>query len=1338
MSTINRHTLNDTAITRDFHERIVTINDTNDVAEVNKLPVANQYGYLDNSWLKDYSGYKIEPKGDLTEDFVAEKREYVNVITLKAPNLKICLSGDFIIEDVPYTRAIVYRFLIFNPDNYLLDWVSDVNDYSIIWNTYSETAPTLDANGTYIEFISIDRGKTWYGVATDKDVNFDIVNGYYTKTESDNRFVNATGDTITGKLTLSGTHTSNNTRAILITGDNNSYAIGIQNTDHIKGTTPVENRINGGIDFYGQDMSSPDNKIATFYNSVNTDNENAVTMEVYNLSASDNTERNYISVSIAPDGTKSTYAFTPDTDDNSNNIATTAYVKSQNLVPAMNNSTKFMCLTNNGTTSEWVRYNKNYYISYPTEDITSLVIPSQYLEDSIITEVYRNGVLLTTPDDYSIIETTDNNATTTTISFTDTIYRNEKIIVIFNNAVKLHSNEVLDSVTIINSTATTPDFTDNSNRIATTAFVNYVLSNSSGGSSSGSSSGAVLYSPTLTGTPRTTDAAVGTDNDQIANTRFVNAAIENALDSYAPLNSPAFTGTPTIETSPNTNDNSNKIATTEYVQGNISALVDGATLDTLKKLSDAINGDANFSTTVNTALDGKLNINIAITGDGNAITSISDSNGNVTAVKGETFSLSTHNHDSEYLAKLDSVGSGINPVYTDGSGILTASLATVGSADTPVYLNSGIITSTDKNFSDYLLLTGGTITGELVVSDSISIGDTTNKHIVISESSIQAKSDDSTSDDLYINSDGGDIHFGDVNNRVTISDGVITASSFVGNIGGISDKAEKDSEGNVITETYAKLDSPDFIGSPTAPTASEGDNSTQIATTEFVSTAIANLINSAPEDLNTLKELADVLTDEDSGIAAINSALSSKLNSNIAVTGDGNAITDISDSDGNVTAIKGETFSLSTHNHDEDYLAKVTLQGSETKGIYVDSNGNIQEMLYSVNTDVPADAVFTDTTYTQGTGITISGTTISANDQLPSQTNNSGKFLTTNGTTVSWANVNVNALPDQTNNSGKILTTDGSVASWSDPINETRISSIHYPNTGDTTIVLTEQQSVPSNLNKYSLSVYRDGLYLNPDVDYGFNHSTNTFTFAKAFEVDEIVIIIFTYLNTESQTVIDIDVDEYEAGSNITFTDNAISGKVIINATDTITTIDSNITGDGNAITDISASNGVISITKGNTFSLSNHNHDSIYAKINSQEFTGTPTIQSSPNTTDNSTKISTTEYVNNRFGVAIEKVSNVTSSNNITIDPTQGSMFNLTLNTDASISISSISNGYYTNNGACITLFIPVTNYVVYWNNNINWAGGSAPNLSNGYNILTLVSSDDGTTWYGNAISVS
>jgi len=73
---------------------------------------------------------------------------------------------------------------------------------------------------------------------------------------------------------------------------------------------------------------------------------------------------------------------------------------------------------------------------------------------------------------------------------------------------------------------------------------------------------------------------------------------------------------------------------------------------------------------------------------------------------------------------------------------------------------------------------------------------------------------------------------------------------------------------------------------------------------------------------------------------------------------------------------------------------------------------------------------------TAGTGLTGGGTsgTVTLNLDttsvyvVPSQTSQSGKYLTTNGSVASWATVD--ALPSQTGNNGKYLTTDGTTASW--------------------------------------------------------------------------------------------------------------------------------------------------------------------------------------------------------------------------------------------------------------------------------------------------------------------
>jgi len=57
----------------------------------------------------------------------------------------------------------------------------------------------------------------------------------------------------------------------------------------------------------------------------------------------------------------------------------------------------------------------------------------------------------------------------------------------------------------------------------------------------------------------------------------------------------------------------------------------------------------------------------------------------------------------------------------------------------------------------------------------------------------------------------------------------------------------------------APLASPALTGVPTAPTAAAGTNTTQVATTAFVGTAVSNLVASAPSALDTLNELATAL-----------------------------------------------------------------------------------------------------------------------------------------------------------------------------------------------------------------------------------------------------------------------------------------------------------------------------------------------------------------------------------------------------------------------------------------------------------------------------------------------
>lgn len=78
--------------------------------------------------------------------------------------------------------------------------------------------------------------------------------------------------------------------------------------------------------------------------------------------------------------------------------------------------------------------------------------------------------------------------------------------------------------------------------------------------------------------------------------------------------------------------------------------------------------------------------------------------------------------------------------------------------------------------------------------------------------------------------------------------------------------------------TKADKHSPNFTGTPTAVTAGNETDSTQLATTEFCQNLIRRLVGSAPETLNTLVELATAINNDPTFAQTIVQALDGKLN----------------------------------------------------------------------------------------------------------------------------------------------------------------------------------------------------------------------------------------------------------------------------------------------------------------------------------------------------------------------------------------------------------------------------------------------------------------------------
>ena len=122
----------------------------------------------------------------------------------------------------------------------------------------------------------------------------------------------------------------------------------------------------------------------------------------------------------------------------------------------------------------------------------------------------------------------------------------------------------------------------------------------------------------------------------------------------------------------------------------------------------------------------------------------------------------------------------------------------------------------------------------------------------------------------------------------------------------------------------------------------------------------------------------------------------------------------------------------------QSYNASTTIQGNVFNGIsqlvQLDASGNL-----------PA----------------IDGSALTGIDGLPTQTGNTGKYLTTDGTDASWDLVD--GLPDQTGNSGLFLTTDGTDASWD------TLSQAPTPTTSGVTSGV-ESSDIEITISNYSAS----------------------------------------------------------------------------------------------------------------------------------------------------------------------------------------------------------------------------------------------------------------------------
>lgn len=283
------------------------------------------------------------------------------------------------------------------------------------------------------------------------------------------------------------------------------------------------------------------------------------------------------------------------------------------------------------------------------------------------------------------------------------------------------------------------------------------------------------------------------------------------------------------------------------------------------------------------------------------------------------------------------------------------------------------------------------------------------------------------------------------------------------------------------------LNSPEFVGVPTVPTAPDGDSSKQIANTEYVKNAIENIPSV------TIDQVYDETSSNAQSGIAIKSAIDSAI-SGVYKPAGSIASTDIpvasSENEGYVYNItneftttesfvegSGKTYPIGTNivciNTDlgykwdvltgivdlSNYQKMITASNKLSADLISDGSSNMTvTQSEKEEWSNKQDALVSGTNIKTINDIDILGNGNITIDSLPSQSGNSGKFLTTDGTNAAWSDIgsqtvdqtfdstSSNAqsgtaveeaissiIPSQEGNDGKFLMTNGTSVSWNTP-----------------------------------------------------------------------------------------------------------------------------------------------------------------------------------------------------------------------------------------------------------------------------------------------------------------
>jgi hypothetical protein len=344
-----------------------------------------------------------------------------------------------------------------------------------------------------------------------------------------------------------------------------------------------------------------------------------------------------------------------------------------------------------------------------------------------------------------------------------------------------------------------------------------------------------------------------------------------------------------------------------------------------------------------------------------------------------------------------SAGTVTNGVYTTDTGTVTSTMIANGTIVNADINAAAAIDKTKISGTAVTVGDTGTVTSTMILDGTIVNADiNTSAQIAYGKTNLTNSIVDA------------DINASAAIAWTKIAPSATVSTTEIGYLDGVTSAVQTQLDSKLATataaSTYAVLASPAFTGTPTAPTATAGTNTTQVATTAFVGTAISNLVAGAPTTLDTLDEIAAAIAD--TGNFSDTVVLKSGSTMTGALAMGTNKITGLGDP---TNAQDAAT---------KYYIDNVILAPSNLTGP-ITSVGNVTSIASQTGTGTKFVVDTSPTLVTPVLGVatatSINGTTIPASKTLvatdssiyvvPSQTGNSGKYLTTNGTSSSWAAV---------------------------------------------------------------------------------------------------------------------------------------------------------------------------------------------------------------------------------------------------------------------------------------------------------------------------------------------